>query len=86
MHTMLLSCRLDLLSMTDATVPHIRQRVNISQTAKGLHQVECTVEVVDEKDNATSTEQLTQLALNILQAEEKKLKDAGRKLAIDEVS
>ena len=72
--------------MTEETVPRIRQRVHISQTAKGLHQVECTVEVVDEPNKTTTTDELTKKALEVLQTMEKKLKDDKRKLATEESS
>lgn len=73
--------------MTEETVPRIRQRINISQTAKGLHQVEVTLEIVDENPQApTSHEIIASHALDLLKTIEKKLKDDKRKLATEESS
>jgi len=69
--------------------PQIRQRLNVTQTAKGLHQIECTVEIVngsstDPKDVAVKIDfDLPQKTLELIKTMEKKLKDDGRKLVTD---
>jgi len=69
--------------------PQIRQRLNVAQTAKGLHQIECTVEIVngsttDPKDVALKIDfDLAQKTLDLIKSMEKKLKDDGRKLVTD---
>lgn len=70
--------------------PQIRQRINVTQTAKGLHQIEVTVEIVngstnDPKDIAVKLDfDLPQKTLDLIKAMEKKLKDDNRKLVTDE--
>lgn len=70
--------------------PMMRKRVNVAQTAKGLHQVECTIEVIDvlksdPQDVAkfvafdVSTE-----VLNTIKGVEEALKKDGRKLVTSE--
>lgn len=70
--------------MSEQKIPSIRQRINISQTAKGLHQVEVTLERVSEA--GVHPDQMAEEALHLLKSEEKKLREDGRKLVVDETA
>lgn len=70
-----------------------RFRINVSQTAKGLHQFDVTIEldtsifkkVKDEHDVANMEDiSLGGKLLEILKDAEKKFKDDGRKLVVDD--
>jgi hypothetical protein len=69
--------------MPEGTVPYYRVRTHISQTAKGLHEVECTVEILRTVD-IPEIDKLTDMALEILKQQEAKIKADGRKLVKDE--
>jgi hypothetical protein len=68
--------------MAETTQPQIRQRVNVSQTAKGLSQVEVTYERVSE--TGIHPDQIAEETLQLIKAVESKLRDSGRKMAVDE--
>jgi hypothetical protein len=65
----------------ESTQPQIRQRVNIAQTAKGLHQVEVTYESV--ADLGIDPILIANEALQLVKSIEAKLKADGRKLVTD---
>lgn len=67
--------------MSEAGIPHTRKRVNISQTAKGLHQIDVTVEDVNEV--AIDATKLAGMALEVLKAIEKALTEDKRKLVTE---
>lgn len=62
-------------------IPHVRQRINISQTAKGLHQIDVTVEQVSETPDMP--EVMAQRALDLVKATEKALTEDKRKLVTE---
>ena len=65
----------------EQTQPQIRQRVNVSQTAKGLSQIEVTYERVSE--NGIHPDQIAEETLQMIKAVEAKLRSDGRKLVTD---
>lgn len=63
----------------DSTPP--RFRINVSQTAKGLHQFEATVEMPADSDE---TGHIGERLLDMLKKTEASFRKDGRKLVIDE--
>lgn len=69
-----------------------RFRINVSQTAKGLHQFDCTIELdsnifknINEVDAADiKIETIGKKLLDVLKDAEKQFKEDGRKLVTDE--
>jgi hypothetical protein len=70
--------------MAAEIVPQIRQRINVTQTAKGLHQIECTFESIERAQ--TDANVIAEQTLKLIKAVETKLKEDGRKLVTEEHS
>ena len=67
--------------MTQENKPYVRQRLNVSQTSKGLHQVEVTVETLS--SNGEQPSAIADGVLKLIEETENRLRQTHRKLVID---
>jgi len=67
--------------MSDEVKPYNRVRVNVGQSVKGIHTVECTVELLTPSGQAPDVEILSQNIVTLLKTVEQKLVDDKREVA-----
>jgi len=72
------------IDMSEEIKPHTRFRVNVSQSVKGIHTVEHTVELVIAGGVAPDIEKFANNILTTIKAVEQKLIDDGRAVARNE--